>query len=105
MEEPWQVDGPRYAVALQDATDITLYKDIFESNKLEEAKRKATEAFEKNKRTVLIFDRKNPLDSRRLTLESQAKEEEEVKVKVKKSPKPKLEKPVKKTITQDDLFD
>jgi hypothetical protein len=98
MEEPWQADGPRYAVALQDATDVSLYKDIFESNKLEEAKRKATDAFEKNKRSVMIFDRKNPLDSQKLTVESQAKEEP----KAKKEPKPK---PVKKTITQDDLFD
>ena len=99
MEEPWQADGPRYAVALQDATDVSLYKDIFESNKLEEAKRKATDAFEKNKRTVMIFDRKNPLDSHKIAVE--VKEEP----KAKKEPKSKPEKLTKKTITQDDLFD
>jgi hypothetical protein len=103
MEEPWQVDGPRYAVALQDAKDVTLYKDIFESNKLEEAKRKAAEAFEKNKRTVMIFDRKNPLDSHKITVE--VKEEPKVKKEPKAKKEPKPEKLTKKTITQDDLFD
>lgn len=67
MEEPWKDDGLRFVVALQDIKDKSLYKDLFEFNKLEEAKRKATDTFQKNKRAVLIFDRKNPLDSQKIT--------------------------------------
>lgn len=114
MEEPWQADGLRYVVSLQDVKDTSLYKDIFETNKHEEAKRKADDAVAKNNRSVIIFDRKNPLDSQRIKVENGvvAKEEEAVlpKTKKKAEPKaqvePKFEKPSKKIMpTADDLFD
>lgn len=104
MEEPWQADGLRYVVSLQDAKDASLYKDIFESSKHEEAKRKAEDAVAKNNRSVIIFDRKNPLDSQKIKVENgvQAKEEE-VAPKVKKPKEVKSSK--NKMPTSDDLFD
>lgn len=51
-------EDPRYVVSLQTVDDRSCYKDFFETNKLEEAKREADEAAEKNQRSTLVFDRK-----------------------------------------------
>ena len=49
---------PRYVVSLQTVDDRSCYKDFFETDKLEEAKREADEAAEQNQRSTLVFDRK-----------------------------------------------
>jgi hypothetical protein len=51
-------EDPRYVVSLQTVDDRSCYKDFFETNKLEEAKREADEAAERSQRSTLVFDRK-----------------------------------------------
>lgn len=51
-------EDPRYVVSLQTVDDKSCYKDFFETDKLEEAKREADEAAERSQRSTLVFDRK-----------------------------------------------
>lgn len=51
------IDGPRYTVGLRSETDPCCYKDIFETEKLAEAKEKAQEAVLKYGRGVSVWDR------------------------------------------------
>jgi len=51
-------EDPRYVVGLQTVDDRSCYKDFFETDKLEEAKREADEGAERNQRSTLVFDRK-----------------------------------------------
>jgi len=51
-------EDPRYVVSLQTVDDRSCYKDFFETNKLEEAKKEADEAAERSQRSTLVFDRK-----------------------------------------------
>lgn len=52
------MSDPRYVVGLQTVDDRSCYKDFFETDKLEEAKREADEAAERSQRSTLVFDRK-----------------------------------------------
>jgi len=51
-------EDPRYVVSLQTVDDRSCYKDFFETNKLEEAKKEADETAERSQRSTLVFDRK-----------------------------------------------
>lgn len=55
---PWENDGLRYTAGLQDKTDKCCYKDFFESEKLDEAKKECDETAEKNQRSAIVYDRK-----------------------------------------------
>lgn len=53
------LDGPRYSVSLQDRSDLSLYREVFESEVYQEAKTKSDEISAKEQRSTIIFDRKD----------------------------------------------
>lgn len=118
-KEPWEQDGKRYTASLQDVTDKQCYKDFFESDTCEAAKKACDEAAEKYQRSAIVFDRKSPGIIHRKVIQSVAQEEVKKpsppprrgKKKVETSEMPvesKVEepksKPKKKVITKDDYF-
>ena len=103
---PWENDGLRYTASLQDKTDKSCYKDFFESEKLEDAKKECDEAADKNQRSAIVYDRKLMSIVHRKVIETVKKEEEKAVParKGKKKVEPKIE-TVEKKRTNDDYFD
>lgn len=108
---PWELDGLRYTASLQDKTEKCCYKDFFESEKLEEAKKECDEAADNNKRSAIVYDRKLMEIVHRKVIETEKKEEKSVAPpprRGRKKVEPKIERknetPEKKR-TNDDYFD
>ncbi len=105
----------RYTASLQDKTDFSCYKDFFESEKLEEAKKECDTAADKNQRSAIVFDRKLPGIVHRKVIEREKVEEKSVPAPPVPTPKrgrkkaePKVERrneTSEKKRTNDDYFD
>jgi hypothetical protein len=94
-------DGLRYVASLQSETDQCCYKDFFEGTKYEEAKQKADEAADKNKRSALVYDRELMEITYKKVVESTTKV-----VEVKNEEKPRKTRTAKKKQeTYDEYFE
>jgi hypothetical protein len=109
---PWENDGLRYTAGLQDATDVCCYKDFFESEKLDEAKRECEEAAARSQRSAIVYDRKLMEIVYRKVIEREKKVEEKKALpprrgrrKTESKIERKIETTEKKKITKDDYFD
>ena len=104
---PWENDGLRYQASLQNVTDVCCYKDFFESEKLDEAKKECDEAAERSQRSAVVYDRKLMTIVHRKVIEREKKSEEKNALPPKRGKKPVIERrsETKKKITNDDYFD
>lgn len=99
-------DGPRYVASITSCSDLSCYKDFFESEKLEEAKEKADEAALKYQFSALVYDRKVGGIIYKKVIEMGNKEPElKVVPPPRRGRKPKKVLPLKKEITKDDYFE
>ena len=101
---PWEDDGLRYVVSLQDVKDINCYKDFFESEKLDDAKKECEETADKNKRSAVVYDRKVMEIVHRKVIEGEKPAEKE-KVPAPKRGRKKAEPKIERKRTNADYFD
>lgn len=106
---PWELDGLRYTAGLQDKTDKCCYKDFFESDKLDEAKKECDDAADNNQRSAIVYDRKLMEIVYRKVIETDKKEEKPVPPRRgRRKAEPKIERKnetAEKKRSNDDYFD